>query len=228
MIGAVLFDLDETLFDRTGSLRDFLADQHRRHAPLHGAGPEDYVETFLKLDRRGKTAKSIVYPRLLEALGVAQPSLPSVLNDEYEQDFWRFARAFDGLEQLLADLDRRRLPVGIVTNGRTRGQTATISALSLDRLSGTCLISESEGVRKPDPEMFLRAAARLAVDPTDCVFIGDDPHADIVGAKQAGMRTIWFSNGVSWPEDLPERADADASSLPQVLDVLDGWLPLER
>ena len=66
MIRAVLFDLDETLLDRTGSLRAFLADQYARHAASLGmATGQTWCERFLALDRRGHVHKSVVYPDLL-------------------------------------------------------------------------------------------------------------------------------------------------------------------
>lgn len=221
MIGAVLFDLDETLFDRIGSLRDFLADQHRRHERLQTAERSRFVERFLELDNRGIVAKSVVYPRLLRDLGITEPALPTVLLAEYEGDFHRHARPFTGLEPLTIGLAERGLPVGIVTNGRTNGQTRTLSALKLDQTMQTCLISESEGVRKPDPAIFHRAAERLGVKSPDCVFVGDNPNADILGARRVGMKTIWFPNGAAWPSGRSDRPDAEVSSLVQILDVLD-------
>ncbi|MCP4386129.1 MAG: hypothetical protein GY798_32770 [Hyphomicrobiales bacterium] len=93
---AILFDLDETLFDRTGSLRVFLADQHARHGDLGSVGRDDYVDRFIALDGRGLCAKSLVYPNLLSELGIDSAALPNVLPTEYERDFWRFARPFAG------------------------------------------------------------------------------------------------------------------------------------
>lgn len=69
MISEVLFDLDETLLDRTGGLVDFLASQHARSRAFLRDVPLDvFRERFLALDERGRVHKRIVYSRLLAEL----------------------------------------------------------------------------------------------------------------------------------------------------------------
>ena len=222
-IQAVLFDLDETLFDRTGSLRAFLADQHARHPALADGEPDAFIDRFLVLDRRGRIRKSIVYPKLLTDLGLADPVLADTLVNEYERDFWRFARPFPGLDELFGQLDARGAKTAVVTNGRTAGQLRSLLALNLDRMVDAYLISEAEGVRKPDAEIFLRAASKLGVAPAGCMFVGDSPDADIIGAQQVGMKAVWFPNGAPWPDDTPGRPDAEIASLRQVTALFDDW-----
>ena len=53
------------------------------------------------------------------------------------------------------------------------------------------LISEVEGVRKPDPEIFRRALARCDVEASAAFFVGDHPDVDVGGALQAGLRAGW-------------------------------------
>ncbi len=70
MIGAVLFDLDETLLDRSTSLRAFLADQWKRFALRLGKTSfDEWRDRFLALDRRGQVNKKIVYAALLAEFG---------------------------------------------------------------------------------------------------------------------------------------------------------------
>jgi len=223
MVRAVLFDLDETLFDRTGSLRRFLAAQHARISDLRDVPLDEFVVEFLKRDKRGTVPKTQVYPSLLDHFGKSSKALGQLLLDEYNQTFRNFAKAFPGLEELKQGLTERDLSTGIVTNGHVIGQNATIIALGLNGFFDTILISESEGIRKPDREIFLRAANKLNRQPSDCVFVGDTPSADMSGAQGAGMRTIWFPNGAIWPDSLSTKADAEIASLPDVLRVLDQW-----
>lgn len=46
------------------------------------------------------------------------------------------------------------------------------------------------GLRKPDPAIFRRAADELSVIPEACLFVGDDPERDVLGAAAVGMRTV--------------------------------------
>jgi putative hydrolase of the HAD superfamily len=81
------------------------------------------------------------------------------------------------------------------------------------------LISEQEQVRKPDPRIFARAAERLGVRTQECVFVGDNPQADICGAHQVGMKTVWCAHGESWPVDMDIRPGHTINQLTELLSV---------
>jgi putative hydrolase of the HAD superfamily len=217
MIFAVLFDLDETLLDRTSSLVDFLADQHRRFSRRLGAVPlERFRSRFLALDGRGSVHKSLVYPALLDEL-CGQRDAAAELLDDYRVRCCNHARGFAGMGELLATLRLNGLKLGIVTNGEAEFQTRHIDALEIASLVDAILISESERMRKPDRELFLRAADRLGVEPSSCLFVGDNPVADILGAAAAGMQTAWLSHGHEWPPDLPPMPGVSIGSLTDLL-----------
>ena len=55
----------------------------------------------------------------------------------------------------------------------------------------TILISDAEGISKPQPEIFHRALERLNSHPAQAVFVGDHPEVDMAGARAAGIRAIW-------------------------------------
>lgn len=161
MPDAVLFDLDETLLDRTASLRAFLRDQFHRFGPELGAVSLEAWETrFLERDARGSVHKSKVYPALLRDFG-GNPGAADRLLADYAVNCWRHARSFGGMAELLGALRAQGKKLAVVTNGETAFQRRHIEALALDRLVDEVLISEEEGLRKPAPELFHRAAARL-------------------------------------------------------------------
>lgn len=220
---AALFDLDETLFDRRGSLRRFLADQFGKLGPSPFRNVDVAINDFLILDNRGLTPKLGVYKTLLAKAGCDDPTIVADLFDDYEQNACRFTRAFDGMDTLLRELKQSGIKTGIVSNGQTHIQLRNLLALNLDRRVDVYLISESEDVRKPEPEIFLRAARKLAIDPAQCIFIGDSPTADIVGAHAVGMKTIWFPNGAVWPADLALTPDATVHSLKDAGAVIRRW-----
>jgi len=62
---------------------------------------------------------------------------------------------------------------------------ATVPIELFDIVVDSC----EEGIRKPDPEIYLRTAERLLVDPKACVFL-DDAAANCDGAAAVGMRTV--------------------------------------
>ena len=117
--------------------------------------------------------------------------------------------------------------MGMITNGGVLMQGGKISHLGLAPAFDTILISGAEGVKKPDPQIFLRAVARLGVDPAEAVHVGDNPVADVGGAKTAGLRAIWRRDGPD--AEMPE-ADAVIDQIGEVLEIVRGWWmePLPR
>jgi putative hydrolase of the HAD superfamily len=55
----------------------------------------------------------------------------------------------------------------------------------------TIIISDAEGVTKPDRRIFHLALERLSANPSHAVFVGDHPQVDLAGARAAGTRAVW-------------------------------------
>lgn len=197
---AVLFDLDQTLFDRTSSLIDFLNHQWSSQAALQSTPREAYVENFLKLDENGKVWKDIVYRSLIEIFSIRGIEADALLED-YLSHFHKYARLYPDVTLALRLLKEQGFKLGIITNGRVDLQSSVIKACGFDAWMDVILISEAEKIKKPDPAIFARALERLEVLPAAAVFVGDNPDADIRGAHEAGMETIWFQNANFDPPD---------------------------
>ena len=59
-------------------------------------------------------------------------------------------------------------------------------------------MSEDAGVSKPDPGIFMMALDALGTPPAEAVMVGDSWSADVIGARAAGIRAVWFN-----PHRLP-------------------------
>jgi putative hydrolase of the HAD superfamily len=178
---------------------------------------EAWSQRFLALDARGSVHKSVVYPALVEEFG-ADASVATALLDDYVDGCCRHAVAFEGMKDTLSALRKRGKRLGILTNGETLFQSRHIDALCLGDLVDEILISQAEGLRKPEAQLFHRAAARLAIKPSDCLFVGDNPSADILGAHAAGLQTAWFRCGQVWPAHLEPNPGPTIGCLPELLD----------
>jgi putative hydrolase of the HAD superfamily len=137
------------------------------------------------------------------------------------QNLGTFCRPFPGTEKVLCDLRARGYKLGIVTNGTARLQRAKAFHAGLLPLFDVVLISEEEKIKKPDTEIFTRAAERLGVGVQACAFVGDMPHTDIVGANAAGMTSVWLQGSFPWPPDLTSTPHHIVRSLAELLDI--GW-----
>ena len=192
MIKAVLFDLDGTLLDRDSTVRLLLRDQYATFASHLGhIDPEIFVSRVLVLDDHGHgMKKAALYASIAEEF-----ELPAALAADLLDHFWgryhAFCRPFADVVPTLSELVRRGTPLGIVTNGTQRVQRDAISALGILRYFEVVLISEVEGVRKPDRRIFHKALERLGVDAGECCHVGDHPLADATAAKAAGLVAIW-------------------------------------
>jgi putative hydrolase of the HAD superfamily len=218
-VRAVLFDLDETLHDRTETVRGFLQTQHRRFGgALGGASIESFTNKFLALDARGSVPKTIVYEKLLHELG-GDPSMADSLIADFRAGYPLHAVGAPDMAETLTVLRERGFKLGIVSNGQTELQNRKIDILGLRPLVVAVLVSEAEGIRKPDPRIFHRAAERVGADPRDCVFVGDNPEADVLGALDAGMKAVWFSSGRAWPNHLSARPSSVVIRLRELLNL---------
>lgn len=217
MIRAVIFDMDETLLDRQASLRGFAAAQHARHrAALAALSTDDYVARFLELDDNGARWKDEVYRRILEENRVSGLKWETLL-DEYLDDFHRHCRAFPGLTEMIAALTGAGRRLGLITNGRYPFQWHNFQALGVAEHFAAVLVSEKEGMRKPDSEIFRRALTRLGVGADEAVFVGDNPEADIRGAHGVGMRTIFRPSPFHADAPLADAICTDLRDLPAIL-----------
>jgi HAD superfamily hydrolase (TIGR01549 family) len=85
------------------------------------------------------------------------------------------------------------------------------------------VISAEVRLRKPDRRIFEHLRAMLSLDPHEILFVGDTPRDDVLGAREAGMRSVWISKGQpSLPEGIPapDFIIRDLSDLPRLLGIL--------
>lgn len=222
MSKCVLFDLDETLFDRTLTLERFLATQFVRFQKSLGQTTEsEWIAKFVEMDARGQTSKRQLYPEILQLFD-GETIISEQLITHYFEESTQDAAAMPGMNDLLDRLSGDAIPIGIITNGETDLQSRTIEALRLDRRTNMILISQKVGIKKPDRRIFEMAAGAMELDLSDCLFVGDNPGADVLGAHQAGMNVLWFNRQrVAWSGNLPDMPGHEIHDLLEVLDHLD-------
>ena len=191
MIEAVLFDLDGTLFDRDAAVAEVLSRQVRAFSDvISGSRATEFVSRVTELDAHGLGDKRDVYAAIGTEFG-----FDSTVVERLVASFWaeypRCCRIGAGVTDTLAELRRRGKRLGIVTNGTAAVQNAAIDALGLRSAVDTIIVSELEGIRKPNPAIFHRAAFSIETDPRHCCFVGDHPAVDIAGAQAAGLQAFW-------------------------------------
>jgi HAD superfamily hydrolase (TIGR01549 family) len=198
----ILFDLDDTLFDHTHASRCALAAVHAAHAPEaafeifaaeHARLLEVFHQRFLAGEYTLDQARAARMTGLFATLGRALSA------DEAAHIGAHYRREHQANRQLIAgarDLLDALLPharLGLITNNSTADQIDKLRTLDIARYFDSIVISEDVGVAKPDPRIFALALERLGAHAHEAVMIGDSLHADIEGARAAGMATVWLN-----------------------------------
>ncbi len=190
-IQAVIFDLDGTLLDRRRSFERFVRGQRERFASfLQTVDQEQYVQTLIDLDRDGYAPRKELFTGMLAQFELPSGLAETLLND-YRAGFPSACLLFPDAVETLSSLRASGLKLGLITNGSVRMQSRKLECLALSPLFDTILISDAEGISKPDRQIFHRALERLNANPAQAVFVGDHPEVDVAGARAAGMKAIW-------------------------------------
>jgi putative hydrolase of the HAD superfamily len=216
LIKAILFDLDDTLLDRTTSLAEFVKEQHRRYK-LDQVAYETYHRRFLELDQRGYAEKPQLFQALITEFAV--PASVEALLADFEQGAWNQCTLLPDAAAVLAELRVRGYKLGVITNGEDWSQMRKLRVTGLVPLVDLIVISGNEQIKKPDPQIFTRAAERLAVRPDECAFVGDHTRNDIYGAGAVGMKTIWYPGDQVWPSEQVVAPDHTIRSLGDLLAI---------
>ena len=176
---AVLFDLDGTLADTAPDLiaavNRVLIEEARPPLPDHALRP--------LVSRGGRALLSRAFPDLDEE--AREPLLPRFLA-AYAEALAVHTRPFDGIEPLLADIEARGWPWGIVTNKPEGLAVGVVAGLGWSTRSKALVGGDTLPVKKPAPEPLWLAASHLGVAPEACLYVGDDAR-DIEAARAAGM-----------------------------------------
>ena len=203
---AVLLDLDDTLFDHTYAARQALSavwechsefaavdldELSHRHAQLLEALHVKVLAGELGLE----AARLERFRRLFESAGPPAGDsrvreAAAIYRDRYVQAW----REVPGATALLHELSAR-VRLGIVSNNLAHEQRDKIRFCAFDACVDAVVISEEAGISKPDPAIFRLALDQLGASPGESVMVGDNWAMDVVGARAAGMRAIWYNPG---------------------------------
>ncbi|MCH1625261.1 HAD family hydrolase [Ferdinandcohnia quinoae] len=191
MIKAIIFDLDGTLLNRDASVVKFIEEQYERLNDVLGYIPkEEYIKRFIELDYRGYIWKDKVYQKLTQEYNIRKISWETLLED-YLATFKNHCVPFPNLIHMLEELKKRSIRLGMITNGFGQFQMDNIKALGITDYFDSIIISETEGLRKPNPAIFHRALNRLGIDASESIFVGDHPDNDVAASMNVGMKGVW-------------------------------------
>ena len=188
---AVLFDLDGTLADTAPDLAAAL-NRLRSEQGLPPLGLER-LRAFASAGARG-----LVHAGFGVKPGDADyAALREAFLEAYRENTCVETQLFPGIAELLAELGRRSLPWGIVTNKATRFTERIVATLGLTPACVVC--GDTTEHLKPHPAPMRHAAEQLALAASECMYLGDDLR-DMQAARAVGMRAVAVAWGYHHPE----------------------------
>ncbi len=199
----VLFDLDGTLLDTLPdlafALNTVLAEEGRELLPLEAIRPaiSHGAQGLVRLGFGEGQDEPARARRVARLLGI------------YQQHLADQTCLFDGMAQVLEEIESRDMVWGVVTNKRRCLTLPLLERLGLLQRAA-CVVSGDDTLRgKPHPEPLWLACRMASVDPAECIYVGD-AERDIEAGRRAGMRTLAACYGYLASDARPERWGADA------------------
>jgi HAD superfamily hydrolase (TIGR01549 family) len=196
-----LFDLDGTLVDSVY--------QHVQawQEALHGAGIELSV---WRIHRKVGMSGGLFTEMLLREMPIeVTPALLETLQRQHAESYARLARwvrPLPGALELLRYLTEAHIPWAIATSGRMGSAKYNLDALHVDPARVPVITRDDVRHAKPDPDLFIAAAARLDVDIQSSVIVGDSIWDMLAALRARGLGVGLLSGG--YGQDELERSGA--------------------
>jgi 2-phosphoglycolate phosphatase len=199
---AVLFDMDGTLLD---TAPDFIA---ICQAMLAQRGFPPVADKLIRDEISGGAKAMVAATFALSPTAPEFEALRLEFLERYLVDCAVHSKLFDGMAELLADIEKANLIWGVVTNKPLRFAQPIMEQLGLADRSALLICPDHVTNSKPDPEPLILACRMLDLDPASVLFVGDDLR-DIESGRDAGTKTAAVRYGYIHPHDNPDHWGAD-------------------
>ena len=202
VVDGLIFDLDGTLLDRNPVFVKVAGDFFDEHLDNLTTMPRgEAVDMMVRWDGDGYSNREWMLKQWLSQwpkTGFDTESLQVWYRSAMERHIEQDVEIID----FLTGLNHQKTPWGIVTNGAA-SQRGKCRAAGLEQIAPFIIVSGEVGYAKPDQRIFRDALTAAGLEgPEKVLFVGDNPVADIDGAKRFGMMTAWIKRGRSYPSEL--------------------------
>jgi 2-haloalkanoic acid dehalogenase type II len=204
---AICLDLDDTLWEIGGVIE-------RAEALMHEWLARDYPKIVEAHDihsmRRVRQRMAVEYPgmrhdftflrRQALAWHAREAGYPEQLADEAFEVFYAARNQVEVFADVVPALERLRARFRLMTlsNGN-----ADLARIGLAQYFERTLAARDAGAAKPDRRIFEALLDDAGLQPGQVLYVGDDPQADVAGARAAGLYAAWVDRfGRSWPGDV--------------------------
>jgi len=217
---ALLFDLDDTLYDEATFVVSGFRVVAAYVAERFGLDEEKIFSTMMEILKTEGRCK--VFDRMLELHGLYSPQLVAELVNLYRSHLPQIS-LYPDVQPTFQALRECGVKLGIITDGLHTVQKRKVAALGLQNLVDIIIYTDELGQEywKPHPAAFQKAIVILDMEPTEILYVGNDPVKDFAGPNLLGMITVHLRR-----TRLHEKCNCTArvhiSTLPQILKIIAG------
>lgn len=203
MIKAVIFDLDNTLYNYDLCHRKAMAELEKYVCSRYEISRECFLAKFdearsdikTQLGNTGASHNRMLYMQLLlEKLNHKPASGALELYDIYWNTMLDEMTLYPYVKSLIGELNRKGIIIGVLTDLTAHIQHRKLRRLGLAEYVDVMVTSEEAGAEKPSSAAFDRLKSKLKVSPEEMLMIGDSRSKDIEGAMSAGMNGLLFTD----------------------------------
>lgn len=202
MIKAVIFDIDNTLYDFDSVHRIAMSALKAYMKENFDIGPEE-TEALVKkcmdiiAERTGDTAaqhnRLLRFQCVLEQLGSTDYRKAMEMYHVYWDTVIEEMEPEPGLIPLLERLKRRGIRLGIGSDMTAYVQYRKLEKIGVLQYMDFLVMSEEAGAEKPMGQFFELCLKKAGCGPAECVFIGDSLKKDVIGAAKCGLMGTWYN-----------------------------------
>ena len=200
MLKAVVFDLDNTLYDYTNAnavaepyMLEYAARKYSMEVEkFHQAWQEGKeITKELLPDTGAKHSRSLYFQHALEVLGINPIGDAWELGELFWQKFVENIQPYPGAVAMLERLKSQGIKTAICTDMTADVQHLKLTKLGLKPYLDALVASEENGMEKPHGRMFQLALDKLGAKPEESVMVGDSLPKDVRGGRSIGMAAMW-------------------------------------
>ncbi len=227
-----LFDLDQTLLDFNASERIALEIVLRAGGlffseEIYNAFKVYNRELWLEIEK-GTISRTELFIKRFNYIfekceGDSSGLDPLEVNADFIRTMSENGVLLDGSLELVKKIKEeiKDSRIYVITNGATINAKGRIASTGLDRYIDGIFISEDMGVHKPSTEYFDMVLEEIGEPRENSIVIGDSLTSDMLGAKNAGMRSVWFMPSGDIESAMKEYdIDYCASSFDELYEIL--------
>lgn len=202
MIKAVIFDLDNTIYDYDECNANAIVELQRFAKKKYGLSEESFMIFYdrakkhvkNRLGNVGASHNRMLYmQRLLEELGELPTKGALELYDVYWDNMLKNMHVFPYVRPLFKKLKERKICIAMLTDLTAHIQHRKIKVLGLEDDIQAFVSSEEAGKEKPAKEAFDSLKEKLICSNKEMLMVGDSMLKDIEGAKKSGIEGILFT-----------------------------------